>query len=138
MAVLLAGFFGLLCLGEMVYSEHALLASNIYISSSEVVCLLPTSKAYKDPVLQSIQLYKQPNIACPVTAFDKYAKARSSQGGQFFVKVDGAPITNLDLANILKRLSQFFNLLHHHFKPHLLRIGGSTHLHLSGVPVHKI
>ena len=49
MAVLLAGFFGLLHPGEMVYSEHALLASNIYISSTKVVCLLPTSKAYKGP-----------------------------------------------------------------------------------------
>ena len=138
MAVLSAGFFGLLCPGEMVYPEHALLASNIYISSSKVVCLLPTSKAYKGPVPQSIHLYKQPNIACPVAAFAKYAKARSSQGGQFFIKVDGTPITNLDLANIFKRLSQFLNLPYHHFKPHSLRIGSSTHLHLSGVPVHKI
>ena len=138
MAVLSAGFFGLLCPGEMVYSEHALTASNIYISSSKVVWLLPTSKTYKGPVPQSIHLYKQLNKACPVTAFPKHAKARSSKGGQFFIKVDGTPITNLDLANILKRLSKFLNLLHHHVKPHLLRIGGSTHLHLSGVLVHKI
>ena len=96
-AVLSAGFFGLLCPGEMVYSEHALTASNIYISSSKVVCLLPTSKTYKGPVPQLVHLYKQPNIACPVTAFIKYTKARSSKGGQFFVKVDGAPITNLYL-----------------------------------------
>ena len=122
----------------MVCSEHALLASNIYISSTKVVCLLPTSKAYKGPVLQSVHLYKQPNIACPVTAFTNYAKARSSQGEQFFIKVDGTPTTSADLANILCRLSQFLNLLHHHFKPHSLQIGGSTHLHLSGVPVHKI
>ena len=138
MAVLSAGFFGILHPGEMVCSEHALLASNVYISSTKVVCLIPTSKAYKGLVLQSVHLYKQPNIACPVTAFTNYAKARSSQGGQFFVKVDGTPISSSDLANILCRLSQFLNLLQCHFKPHSLQIGGSTHLHLSSVPVHKI
>ena len=63
MAVLLAGFFGLLRPGEMVCSEHALLASNVYISSTKVVYLLPTPKAYKIPVPQSVHLYKQPNIA---------------------------------------------------------------------------
>ena len=85
-AVLSAGFFGLLRPGEMVCSEHALLASNIYISSTKVVCLLPTSKAYIGPVPQSVHLYKQPNIACPVTAFANYAKAKSSQGGNLSSK----------------------------------------------------
>ena len=136
--VLSAGFFGLLCPEEIVHSEHALLASKVYISSTKVVCLLPMSKAHKGPVPQSIHLYKQPNLACPVTAFTNYSKIRSSQGGQYFIKVDGTPITNLDLTNILCHLSQFLNLPHHHFKPHSLRIGGSTHLHLSGVLVHKI
>ena len=136
--VLSAGFFGLLCPGEMVHLEYALLASNTYISSTKVVCLLPTSKAYKGPVPQSVHLYKQPNLACPVTAFANYSKIRSSQGGQYFIKEDGTPITNLDLTNILCQLLQFLNLPHHHFKPHSLRIEGSTHLYLSGVPVHKI
>ena len=122
-AVLSAGFFGLLHPGEMVHSEHALLASNVYISCSKVVCLLPTSKAHKGPVPQSIHLYKQPNLACPVTAFTNYSKIRSSQGGQYFIKVDGTPITNLDLTNILRQLLQFLNLPHHHFKPHSLRMG---------------
>ena len=134
MAVLLAGFFGLLHPGEMVYSKHAVLASNVDISSPKVVCLIPTSKAYKGSVPQSVHLFKQPNIACP---FTNYAKARSSQGGQFFIKVDGTPIASSYLANILHRLSQFLNLPHLHFKPHSLQIGAGTHLHLSGVPVHK-
>ena len=90
--VLSAGFFGLLRPGEMVHLEHALLASKVYISSTKVVCLLPMSKAHKGPVPQSIHLYKQPNLACPVTAFTNYSKIRSSQGGgQYFVKEDGTP-----------------------------------------------
>ena len=40
-AVLSTGFFGLLCPGEMVYSEHALTPTNIYISPTNVVCFLP-------------------------------------------------------------------------------------------------
>ena len=121
-----------------MHLEHVLLASNVYISSSKVVCLLPTSKAHKGPVPQSILLYKHPSLACLVTAFTNYSKIRSSQRGQYFIKVDGTPITNLDLTNILHQLLQFLNLPHHHFKPHSLRIGGNTHLHLPSVPVHKI
>ena len=83
-AVLSAGFFGLLCPGEMVYSEHALTATNVCISSTKVVCLLPTSKAHKGPVPQSVHLYKQPNRACPVTAFIAYAKVRPPKGEAVF------------------------------------------------------
>ena len=137
-AVLSAGFFGLLCPGEMVYSEHALVATNIHISSIKVVFLLLTSKAHREPVPQSVHLYKQPNRACPVLAFIKYAKVQTPKGGQFFIKVDGTPINSGDLANMLWRLSEFLNLPHQHFKPHSLRIGGSSHLHLLGVLVHKI
>ena len=90
-AVLSADLFGLLHSGEMVHSEHALLASYVYILSTKVVCLLSMSKAHKGPVPQSIHLYKQPNLACPVTAFTNYSKIRSSQGGQYFIKVDGTP-----------------------------------------------
>ena len=56
-AVLSAFFFGLLCPGEMVYSEHALVATNVYISSTKMVCLLPTFKAHKGPVPQPVHLY---------------------------------------------------------------------------------
>ena len=137
-AVLSVGFFGLSCPGEMVLSEHALLATNMYISSTKVVCLLPTSKAHKGPFPQSVYLYKQPNVACQVTAFVQYAKVRPPKGGQFFIKVDGNPINRGDLDNILHRLSELLHLPHQHFKSHSLRIGRSSHLHLSGVPVQKI
>ena len=137
-AVLSAGFFGLLCPGEIVLSEHALIATNVYISSTKVVCLLPTSNAHKGPVPQSVYLYKQPNVTCPVTAFGKYAKVRSPKGGQFFIKLDGMPNNSGDIANMLCRLLEFLSLPHQHFKPHSLRIGGILYLHLSREPIHKI
>ena len=137
-AVLSVGFFGLLHPGEMVKSEHALLVNNVYLSDTKVVCLFPTSKAHKGPIPQTVHLYRQPNLACPVTAMINYSKVCSPKAGQYFIKVDGTPITNADLANILRCLSQFLDLPHHHFKPHSLCIGGSTHLHLSRILVHKI
>ena len=87
LAVLSAGFFGLLHPGEMVFSEHALVATNVYISSTKVVCLLPTSKVHRGLVPQSVHFYKQPNIACPVTAFIKYAKVQPPKGGAIFHKL---------------------------------------------------
>ena len=129
-AVLSVRFFGFLCPGEMVLSEHALIATYPYISSTKVVCLLPTSKAHKGPIPQLVYLYKQPNVTCPVTVLEKYAKLRPPKGGQFFIKVDSMPINSGDLANMLRRLSEFLNLPYQHFKPHSLRISSSSHLHL--------
>ena len=98
--VLSADFSVYYAQGEMVKSNHALLVNNIYLSATKVVCFLPTSKAHKGPTPQIVHLYKQPNLACPVTAMAKYSKVWSPQQGQYFVKVDGTPITNSDLANI--------------------------------------
>ena len=137
-ALLSAGFFGLLRPGEMVKSEHALLVQNVYFNSHKVVCFLPTSKTHSGPAPQMVQLYRQNNLTCPVSALTNYSKIRAPKPGQYFIKVDGAPVTSSDLALLLCRLAQFLGLPHQHFKPHSLRIGGSTHLHLSGVPVHKI
>ena len=85
-AVLSAGFFGLLCPDEMVLSQHALVATNVYISSTKVVCLLPTSKAHKGSVPQSVHLHKQLNVACPVNAFIQFAKVRPPKQGSFLLK----------------------------------------------------
>ena len=82
-AILSAGFFGLLHPEEMVYSDHALVATNIYISSTKVVCLLLISKAHRGPVPQWVHLCKQPNRAGPVSAFIKYAKVWPPKGGNF-------------------------------------------------------
>ena len=106
----------------MVLWEHALVATNVYISNTKVVCWLPISKAHKGPLPQSVYLYKQPNVTCPVTAFIQYAKVRLPKGSQFFIKVDDNPINRGDLDNILRRLSEFLDLPHQHFKPHSLRI----------------
>ena len=84
--ILTAEFFGLLHPSEMVLSEHALVATNLYISGTKVVCLLPTSKAHKGPVPKSVHLYKQPNIACPVNAFIQFAKIRPPKGEQFLLR----------------------------------------------------
>ena len=54
------------------------------------------------------------------------------------IKVDDNPTHSGDLANMLCRLCEFLNLPHQYLKLHSLRIGGSSQLHLSGVPVHKI
>ena len=137
-ALLSAGFFGLLRPGEMVKSDHALSVHNVYFNRDKVVCFLPTSKAHRGPVPQVVQLDRQNSSACPVSAMTNYSKIRSPMAGQFFIKVDGTPVTSSDFSLLLSRLAQFLGLPSHQVKPHSLRIGGSTHLHLSGVPVSTI
>ena len=50
------------------------------------------------------------------------------------MKLDGSPVFSKDVANILTQLALFLNLPHNLIKPHSLRIGGLTHLHLQGLP----
>ena len=59
---------------------------------------------------------------------------RPQVGGPLFVKLDGSPVFSKDVANILTQLALFLNLPHNLIKPHSLRIGGLTHLHLQGLP----
>ena len=92
--VLSAGFFGLLHPGGMVYSEHALVGTYVYISNTKVVCLLPTSKAHRGSVPHSVHLYKQPNRACPVSTCIEYSKVQPPKGRKLFIKVDGTPINS--------------------------------------------
>ena len=71
-ALLSVAFFGLLRLGEMVKLEHALLIQNVYFNQDKVVCFLPTSKSHKGPIPQMVQLYRQPNLTCLVSAVANY------------------------------------------------------------------
>ena len=54
--------------------------------------------------------------------------------GTTFCELDCSPIFAKDVANILIQLALFLNLPHNLIKPHSLRIGGLTHLHLQGLP----
>ena len=50
------------------------------------------------------------------------------------MKLDGSPVFAKNVANILTQLALFLNLPNNLIKLHSLRIRGSTHLNLQGLP----
>ena len=74
----------------------------------------------------------QEHSPCPIELIWDYAKIRPQVAGPFFLWSDNSPLQYSDLTSVIHLLAQFLELPHQYFKPHGLRIGGATQLHLSG------
>ena len=136
-AMLTIGFHGLFQTGELAMSEHVILAENVHISTNKAVIILPTSKAYHTHHPQHITI-NSCITACPIKALTAYALVHPQRQGQFFVRLSGNPVVTQDIAGIYNKLAVFLNLPPQLTKPHSLRIGGSTHLYLSGYSCQEI
>ena len=79
-----------------------------------------------------ITLLAQEHSPCLVKLILDYAKIRPHIAGPFFLWSDNFPLQYSDLASIIHLPAQFLELPHQYFKPHGLRVGGATQLHLSG------
>ena len=130
-ALLMVGFYGLFCPGELVMSEHVILAENIHIGTTKVIIILLTSKANYTHSAQHIMLTSQ-STACPIKALTVYALIHPKRPGQFFIRLSGNLVLMQDIAHILNKLSSFLKLPQELIKPHSLHIGGSSHLYLTG------
>ena len=132
-AVLVAGFYGLMHPGELTASQHVLLLQGVQLQSHRVVLTPNSLKANKSHNPEVITLLTQEHSPCPVKLIWDYAKIRPQVAGPFFLQSDNSPLQYSDLASIIHLLTQFLELPYQYFKPHGLRIGGTTQLHLSGV-----
>ena len=88
-------------------------------------------------IAQRVVIDKHCSNFCPIKLLKNFLTVRPQVGGPLFVKLDGSPVFTNDVANILTQLALFLNLPHNLIKQHLLRIGGSTHLHLQGL-LHEV
>ena len=129
-AVLVAGFYGLMHSGE---SQHVLLVQGVQLQSHREVLTLNSSKANKSQNPEVITLLAQEHSPCPVKLMWVYAKIRPQIASPFFLQSDISRLQYSDLALIICLLAQFLELLHQYFKPHGLKIGGTTQLHFSGM-----
>ena len=123
-ALLTLGLHGLFRPGELAFSEHAITVNNVHIGST---IILTSSKSNHTGMSQQVTV-KVTNIACPVTALTALAKTHPHRLGQLFLKLNGSPVLQQDIASFLTKLTNFLNLPHQLIKLHSLRIGGSTHL----------
>ena len=131
------GFHGLCRPGKLTFLPHVITIHNIHIGLHSATITLPTSKSNCSSMPQQIVVHAS-NTACPVAALTAYFRLRPHKLGQLFIKLNGTLVFPQDLAAILAKLAQFLNLPAQLIKPHSLRIGGSTHLYLSGFDLQYI
>ena len=130
-ALLTLSFHRLFRRRELTFSEHAITVNNVHTGATKASIILPLSKANHTSMLQQVTV-NVTNTACPVTALTTNAKSCPPKPGQFFIKLNGSPVLQQDIASILTKLANFLNLPHQLIKLHSLRIGGSTLLYLLG------
>ena len=124
-------FHGLLRPGEFTYSPHVVRIENVFFDNGVVIIFLPTSKAHNKKYAQQIRVAPQ-RVHCPVAYLIDFLKVRPFAPGPLFVKQDNLPIQYPAVLTLFHDLAQFLDLPTQRYKPHSLRIGATTELHVKG------
>ena len=130
-SMLTLAFHGLPHPGEFTYSPHVVRIENVFFDNGAVIIFLPTSKAHNKNFEQRIRVPNQRGH-CPVSYLIDYLKVRPFALGSLFVKQDNMLIQYNAVLTLFQDLTQFLDLPTHHYKPHSLRIGVTTELHIKG------
>ena len=129
--MLTLGYHALLRPGELTYSPHTVQVEKVYFVQQQVHIYLTSSKMHKEPFPQQVIVTSQPS-RCPIQDLCNYLQVWPWVLGALFRKESGLPVHYHELHNIISRLANFLNLPQDHYKPHSLRIGATTDLHLRG------
>ena len=124
-------FHGLFRPGEVTYSPHVIKAENVYFVEHQLQVHLKSSKSHRGPGSQVVTIDKQPGV-CPVTDLRLYLTVQPWILGALYRKQSGLPVQYNDFLRLMNNLATFCDLPKDRFKPHSLRIGSTTHLHLQG------
>ena len=117
-------------------NDHAIERKNIKFSfkSSRLRGVAITIEHFKhssQPVTLSLKVGKRPAF-CPVMALAKYVGLRASSGGPLYINRDGSPVTSSQFSTVFRQVVLDTNLDPKYYKPHCLRIGGTTRVHQLG------
>ena len=96
-AVLVVGFYGLMCPGELTESQHVLLVQGVQLQLHRVVLTLNSSKAKKSQSQEVIILLAKEHSKL---IWD-YTKIRPYIAGHFFLQLDNSLLQYSDLASII-------------------------------------
>ena len=130
-SMLTLAFNGLLRPGEFTYSPHVIRIENVYFQDGSITLLFPSSKAHNKPFPQKVEVRPQPQH-CPVQYLRNYLQQRPSGSGALFVKDSGLPVQYPQVLSLFEQLAFFIDLPPECYKPHSLRIGATTELHVLG------
>ena len=130
-SMLTLAYNGLLRPGEFTYSPHVIRVENVWFHNGNVVLYFPSSKTHQYPNTQSVTVQPHPNN-CPVCQLMEYLKLRLVVKGPLYLTSEGIPVQYKTVLKLFQSLTTFLDLPVDRYKPHSLRIGATTKLHVHG------
>lgn len=147
-AMLVAGYYGYLRVGEMTKGRHNIKENDmcIAVNKSKAVLLIRTSKTQKKgtrPTKVEIlpDLEDRGSKWCPVKILQDYCDIKNKRGvlGEtFFTMLDGCQISSGMFRGMLRRALKDNNMEKHLYNSHSLRAGRATDKFKWGTHVEKI
>lgn len=111
---------------------------DVRVSNSEIQLLLKGSKTDQLCKGATIQIAFSSETSTLFNHMHQYFSVRPHDEGPFFCHLNGKPLTSYQFTAILHKSIKFIGLDTSTFKSHSFRIGGATHLYLTGVPEEDI
>ena len=130
-SMLTLAYNGLLRPGEFTYSPHVIRVENVWFQNGDVVLYFSSSKTHQYPTWQAITIKPHPGN-CPVHFLRDYLKVRPVVKGPLYLASDGIPVQYQKVLKLSQTLTEFLDLPVDRYKPHSLRIGATTELHVWG------
>ena len=155
-ALLMAGYFGLLRVGELTAGEHPILAKDVHIGENKkkILFVLRTSKTHwTDVSPQFVKIAsRKANVMvkpeeqydtgfCPFKIINNYIERRpqiKDNKEQFFIFSDGSPVKPTHMRNVLKNLLIKGGFNSKLYGTHSLRIGRASDLRKMNLSVETI
>ena len=157
-AIYVSAFYGLLRIGEVAKSPHAILARNVQVSQNEnkILFILKSSKTHnKGDKPQLIKVTSKPidgnNLGkrtqgdcicyCPFRIIQSYIAVRPAATHateQFFIFSDRSPVMPAQLRKIFNQTLQCAELNQHAYTFHCMHAGRASQLLKMGISVETI
>ena len=125
-------FHALLRPGEFSYSPHVVRIEHVFVDNIGVTIYLTSSKTHQFPFCQRVRVAPQLHH-CPVCYLLNYLAIQPIESGALYVGPNNLPVQYPAVLSLFDKLAEFLDLPLGRYKPHSLRIGAMTKLHVKGL-----
>ena len=130
-SMLTLAFHALLRPGKFSYSPHVVRIEHVFVDNMGVTIYLTSSMTHQFPFCQRVRVAPQLHH-CPVHYLLNYLAIRPIESGALYVGPNNLPVQYVAVLSLFDKLAEFLDLPWGRYKPHSLRIGVTTELHVKG------